>query len=262
MSITPSYFYHQTTRKAVVLFGTLFNDMKIMKPDGSEVNVPLTYSAKQKWYSILIEKATHQNENTKGKNQPEAITFPRLAYLLTSMSYDGSRHVSAVNNIINEHENGLWHKKVLQPVPYNMNFDLYLISRTMEDGLQVVEQIIPFFTPRLSVSINEIPDIGIERDVEIVLNSIDRTDDFEGDYSGFSTYTWTMSFKMEMNFYGPVREHKIIKKVTTNLHPVNNENDIDIFYDQDTHIVNPFEASISDQWSIDHFKDIVEIEYE
>ena len=260
MSITPSYFYHQTTRKAVTLFGTLFNDIHIQKPDGVDIKVPLTYSAKQKWYSIMIEKLTHQNENTKKKNQPEAITFPRLAYLLTSIDYDGSRHTSSINNIIAEHDNGLYHKKVLQPVPYNLSFDLYLISRTMEDGLQIVEQIIPFFTPRLSVTIDEIPDIGITRDVEIVLTSVNHTDDFEGAYEGFATYTWTLGFKMEMNYYGPVRDQRIIKRVITSTIPVNMQNEVELIYNKDIQTVNPFEAAFEDPWSIDYDK--VKVEYE
>lgn len=260
MSITPSYFYHQTTRKAVVLFGTLFNDIHIKKPDGVDIKVPLTYSSKQKWYSILADKTSHYNENTGKVNQPEGITFPRLAYILTSIDYDGARHTSSLNNIIAEHDNGLYHKKVLQPVPYNLSFDLYLISRTMEDGLQIVEQIIPFFTPRLSVTIDEIPDIGITRDVEIVLNSVQHTDDFEGGYDGFVTYTWALRFKMEMNYYGPIRDQRIIKRVITSAIPVSQQNEPELKYNKDIQTVNPFEAHFEDPWTIDYEK--IKVEYE
>ena len=260
MSITPTYFYHQTTRKAVVLFGTLFNDIHIKKPDGTDIVVPLIYSSKQKWYSILAEKTSHYNENTKKKNQPEAITFPRLAYLLTSVQYNGTRHTSSRNNIISQHDDGLLHKRVLQPVPYDLSFELYLISRTMEDGLQVVEQIMPFFTPRLSVTIDEIPEIDITRDVEIVLTSVNHTDDFEGNFDGFATYTWTLGFKMEMNYYGPIREHKIIKKVSTALMAVNAVGDPIDKHNEETQIVNPFEASYEDEWAIDINKVVVHYE--
>ena len=260
MSITPSYFYHQTTRKAVALFGTLFNDIHIKKPDGADIKVPLTYSAKQKWYSILIEKTSHFNEKTGKVNQPEGITFPRLAYILTSINYNGTRHTSSLNNVIATPDNGLYHKKVLQPVPYDLTFDLYLISRTMEDGLQIVEQIIPFFTPRLSVTINEIPEIDITRDVEIVLNSVQHTDDFEGAYEGFSMYTWTLGFKMEMNYYGPIRDQRIIKRVITNVIPINKEDKVIPKHNRDISTVNPFEADFYDPWEIDHEKIVVEYE--
>ena len=208
----------------------------------------------------MVDKLSHYNENTQKRNHPEGITFPRLAYLLTSIDYDGTRHVSSTNNIISNHDNGLYHKKVLQPVPYNLSFDLYLISRTMEDGLQIVEQIIPFFTPRLSVTIDEIPDIDITRDVEIVLTSVNHTDDFEGAYEGFATYTWTLGFKMEMNYYGPVRDQRIIKKVITSAIPVNTQNEAEKRYVQDIQTVNPFEAAFEDPWKIDYSKVIVEYE--
>lgn len=216
MSLTPERFYHETTRKMVVLFGTLFNNITIAKPDGEEVKVPLTYSSKQKWYEMMVQRVSHtlKHEGDELQQDTEAITFPRLAYILNSFTYDSARKVSSRNNIVQvNRRDKTTHKRVFAPVPYNLSFELYLISRTMHDGLQVLEQILPFFTPRLSVTFDEIPEIGLERDVEVVLNGVQFNSDYEGEFQGFTTYSWTLNFTVEANFFGPIRNQKIIRKV-------------------------------------------------
>lgn len=249
MSITPSHFYHQTTRKMVVLFGTLFNDIKIKKPDGKYVKVPLTYSSKQRWYSILQDKEEHDVDGN-GVKRPEAITYPRLAYSLTDISYDASRKLSSRNMLISENKDDNVRNRVLAPVPYNLSFELYLISRTMEDGLQIIEQIIPFFTPRFSVTINELDELNLSRDIEIVLNNVSYTDDYEGGYTdgGITTYTWTLSFKMETNFYGPTKKQPIIKKIDLGAY-IGTPEDNDILSMTEVSI-SPDNAHINDEFEI------------
>lgn len=256
MSLTPEYFYHQTTRKMVVLFGTLFNNLTIKKPDGSDIVVPLTYSAKQKWYSVMMDKLTHTT--AQGDIQkPEAMTLPRMAYILTSMSYDSARHCSSRNLVLQEEQSHpLARTRVFHPVPYNLSFDLYLASRTMEDGLQVIEQILPFFTPRLSVTFDELPEIGIDRDVEIVLTGISHNDEYLGDLSsGFTMYDWTLGFNLEANYYGPLRTKPIIRRVTTTVRP--NPSTI---ADQVNVSAVPMTSGLDDIWEFE--KNLVVVDFE
>lgn len=260
MSLTPERFYHETTRKMVVLFGTLFNNITIAKPDGTEVKVPLTYSSKQKWYEKMIQRITHtlKHEGDEIQQDTEAITFPRLAYILQSFNYDSARKVSSRNNIVQlNRKDKTVHKRVFAPVPYNLSFELYLISRTMHDGLQVLEQILPFFTPRLSVTFDEIPEIGLERDVEVVLNGVQFTPDFEGDFQGITTYSWTLSFTVEANFFGPIRNQKIIRKVVVT--PMTAPDDRDMVRSQ-IHTPDPEDAFYNEEW--EHAVKTAKVEWE
>ena len=277
MSISPTYFYHQSIRKAVVIFGTLFNDIQVKKPDDTYIKIPLTYASKQKWFSRLIQKMTHLNDDGRvDTTEVESMTFPRMAYILNSLQYDPSRKISSVQKIVAKDSNepkDSRRKRIFAPVPYTLSFELYLISRTMEDGLQIIEQIVPFFTPRFSVTTNEIPEIGIERDIEIILNDgiavftadvhidngkimkgVSYQSDFEGSFDTFNLYNWTLDFAMEYNLYPPVRNEKIVKKVTVETIPALSTLSM---YEKSNYTVDPFDAEIEDEWKTIFSKSIV-----
>lgn len=258
MSISPTYFYHQSIRKAVVIFGTLFNDIQVKKPDDTYIKIPLTYASKQKWFSRLIQKMTHLNDDGRvDTTEVESMTFPRMAYILNSLQYDPSRKISSVQKIVAKDSNepkDSRRKRIFAPVPYTLSFELYLISRTMEDGLQIIEQIVPFFTPRFSVTTNEIPEIGIERDIEIILNGVSYQSDFEGSFDTFNLYNWTLDFAMEYNLYPPVRNEKIVKKVTVETIPALSTLSM---YEKSNYTVDPFDAEIEDEWKTIFSKSIV-----
>jgi len=210
MAIT-NHFYHGTTRKIIVAFGTIFNNITVTRTDGKIIAVPLTYSSKEKFYITLKQNA---NLNRLGN-----MVLPRMGFVITDMSYDEERKKSSIGKFHAESLDNLTHKKMFLPVPWNISIDLSIYSRNMEDGLQLVEQIIPFFKPSFNITINELDEMGVERDIPIVLNDVSQDDTSEGDVSdSFRLLRWDFNFTVKANFYGPVKDQKIIKKVYVDYH--------------------------------------------
>jgi hypothetical protein len=210
MALTP-HFYHETTRKIIVCFGTLFNNIEVHRKDNKVIKVPLTYASKEKFYLTL-----KQNYDL---NKLANITLPRIGFIITDIAYDFERKQSSIGkfhaNSIDDHV----HKKMFLPVPYDIQIELSIYSRNMNDGLQIIEQIIPFFKPSFNITINELDEMGVLRDIPIILDSIDHDDTSEGDLSeGFRLLRWDLSFTVKANFYGPVKDQKVIKKVYIDYH--------------------------------------------
>ena len=206
-----TYSYNQVMRKSVVGFGTLFNDIEIRKyhDDGSvyqRMKVPLAYGPRQKFLARLTE----QPQLTR----PNAITLPRLAFEMTGMLYDPTRKQSPVQYCLTE-ENSEGLKKTYVPVPYNLEFELNVLSKTQDDCLQIVEQIVPYFQPSFNLSMKLVDEANIRRDVPIVLNSITFDDDYEGDFSTRRSLVYTLRFTLKTYIYGPTSDTGLIKKAIT-----------------------------------------------
>ena len=206
-----TYQYNQIMRKSVVGFGTLFNDIEIRKyhDDGSvyqRMKVPLAYGPRQKFLARLTE----QPQLTR----PNAITLPRLAFEMTGMLYDPTRKQSPVQYCLTEENNeGL--KKTYVPVPYNLEFELNVLSKTQDDCLQIVEQIVPYFQPSFNLSMKLVDEANIRRDVPIILNSITFDDDYEGDFATRRSLVYTLRFTLKTYIYGPTSDTGLIKKAIT-----------------------------------------------
>lgn len=206
-----TYQYNQIMRKSVVGFGTLFNDIEIRKyhDDGSvyqRMKVPLAYGPRQKFLARLTE----QPQLTR----PNAITLPRLAFEMTGMVYDPTRKQSPVQYCLTEENNeGL--KKTYVPVPYNLEFELNVLSKTQDDCLQIVEQIVPYFQPSFNLSMKLVDEANIRRDIPIILNSITFDDDYEGDFSTRRSLVYTLRFTLKTYIYGPTSDTGLIKKAIT-----------------------------------------------
>ena len=204
-------FYHETTRKVVVAFGTLFNDIHLVRKDNSgtiqqSMKVPLAYGPRQK-YLVRLNDDPDLSKST-------AVTLPRIGFEISGMSYDPSRKLQRVQKF----------KKVkgakasqldtqYMPVPYNIDFELYILSKQSDDALQIVEQILPYFQPDYTVTINDNTDMGIKRDVPVILNSIGYEDDYQGDFASRRAIIYTLSFTAKFYLYGPVTSSKVIKTV-------------------------------------------------
>lgn len=205
MAIT-DHFYHGSTRKIIVAFGTLFNNLTVNRKDGKVITVPLTYASKEKFY--LTYK---QNVNM---NRAANLILPRMGFIITDMGYDFERKTSSIGKFHAMSSVDNSHKKMYNPVPYDIQIQLSIYSRNMIDGLQVVEQIVPFFKPSFNITINELETMGVLRDIPIILDSISHDDTSEGDVSDeFRLLRWDLDFTIKANFYGPVQDQKIIKKV-------------------------------------------------
>ena len=206
-----TYQYNQIMRKSVVGFGTLFNDIEIRKyhDDGSvyqRMKVPLAYGPRQKFLARLTE----QPQLTR----PNAITLPRLAFEMTGMVYDPTRKQSPVQYCLTE-ENSEGLKKTYVPVPYNLEFELNVLSKTQDDCLQIVEQIVPYFQPSFNLSMKLVDEANIRRDIPIILNSITFDDDYEGDFATRRSLVYTLRFTLKTYIYGPTSDTGLIKKAIT-----------------------------------------------
>ena len=210
-----TYFYHEILRKTIIAFGTLFNDVHIKHDDRSggtisETKVPLIYGPKQKF----LAKLEQQEELTKAT----AITLPRMSFEMTSMNYDSSRKASVTRTfkaIDSRDPSNTKAKKVYLPVPYNVGFELNVMTKLNDDALQIVEQILPFFQPAFNVTIDLVDSIGEKRDIPIVLENISFSDEYEGDFSTRRVLMYTFNFNAKTYLFGPVADSTegLIKKV-------------------------------------------------
>ena len=209
-----TYFYHQTSRKMVVAFGTLFNNIEVRRTDSSDavteiIKIPLSYGPKDK---MLIRISQDPNLNPK-----VALTVPRLGFELTAMSYDGARKLNTMGRNVKTGTTGL--KKQFNPVPYNWDFSLYVFVKNAEDGTQILEQILPFFTPDFTVTMSLISGMSIKMDIPLILNSVSSEDTYEGDFATRRSIIWTLSFIMKGFLYPSVTDNaKVITSSVVDTH--------------------------------------------
>ena len=204
-------FYHETIRKIVISFGTMFNGIQLVRKDNSgtitqTMKVPLAYGPREKFLVRLREDADLTKQ--------VAITLPRIGFEIKNLSYDSARKMSRVQRF--KKVKGANTKQLdtqYMPVPYNLEFELYVMAKQSDDALQIVEQILPYFQPDYALAINDMADMGISRDVPIVLNSISYEDSYDGDFTARRALIYTLSFTTKFYLYGPVTSAKVIKTV-------------------------------------------------
>ena len=206
-----AHFYNEATRKTVIGFGTLFNNIELKKVDPNtgdvlEVEkVPLAYGPKQKFLTRL-----EQNPDVSNK---VAITLPRLYFEMTGITYDSARKTSPVQKYRTTiAEDGTEVKTQYVPVPYDMSFELGIIAKSQDDGLQILEQILPFFQPNFNITLNMISDMEEKRDIAIVLNNINYEDDWDDNFLDRRSIVWTLNFTAKSYIYGPYTKADVIRK--------------------------------------------------
>ena len=205
-----TYFYHEITRKTVIAFGTLFNDIYVRHEDGagndiSEMKVPVAYGPRQKFLA-RIQQQPELNKATQ-------ITLPRMSFEISSIQYDPTRK-SGITQTFKVKE-GEQMKKVFMPVPYNLGFELNILTKLQDDGLQILEQILPFFQPGFTLSVDLVKSIGEKRDIPMVLQSITQQDDYEGDFATRRALIYTLQFTAKTFMFGPIADtpEGLIRKV-------------------------------------------------
>ena len=210
-----SYFYHQNIRKTIIAFGNLFNNLYIKHQDGdgndySDVRVPLAYGPTQKFLARLEQQAD--------LNKPVAITLPRMSFEMNSIKYDPARKSGISQSFKSSDGNNI--KKVFMPVPYNIGFELNIMAKLNDDVLQIIEQILPFFQPAFSVTIDMVDIIGEKKDIPIVLDDISFRDDYEGDFSTRRILLYTLQFTAKTYLFGPISDSTdgLIRKVQVDMY--------------------------------------------
>ena len=205
-------FYHETIRKIIVAFGTTFNNVQLVRKDNSgnitqSMKVPLAYGPKEKF---LVRLRADPDLSSK-----VAITLPRIGFEIQNLAYDGTRKLSRVQKFkkVNTGNSTRTLDTQFMPVPYNLDIVLYVLAKQSDDALQIVEQILPFFQPDYTITVNDMADMGIKRDVPIILNSISYEDNYEGDFDQRRALIYTMNFTCKFYLYGPVTSSNIIRTV-------------------------------------------------
>lgn len=206
---------HDSLRKYIIVFGTVFNDIYINRLSNTgevlqTLKVPLTYGPKDKVLSRL-------EQNPKMDNQV-GIILPRISFEMTTMEYDPTRKLNTLNKLTKQSTTAGADDEVkyqYQPVPYDMQFEMNILVKNAEDGTRIVEQIVPYFTPDFTVSVNIVPEVDSSRDIPIILNSISSRDEYEGSFEQRRALIWTLNFTMKGWLYGPTKKSKLIKYAET-----------------------------------------------
>jgi hypothetical protein len=210
------YFYHEIIRKTVIAFGTLFNKIQIRKTDDSGnvvsvIEVPLAYGPTQKFLARL--------EQSPDLNKPFQMNLPRMSFEISGINYDSRRKTTVTQTFLSHNISDKSDiRKAYMPVPYDIDFELSIMTKQNDDMLQVIEQILPYFQPSYNLTVDLIESIGEKRDIPIILNSINMQDDYEGDFSTRRALIYTLRFTAKTYLFGPVSTDNatsdIIKKVS------------------------------------------------
>ena len=210
-----NYFYNESMRRMTIGFGQIFNNIQIKRKDDTgkviqTIRVPLAYGPKEKFLVRLDQQSSLNNREF-------AITLPRMGFEISSISYDPTRKLTRIQKFkqVKSAADG----KVLDfnytPVPYNISYNLYSFTASAEAGLQIIEQILPFFQPDFTVTINAIPSLNIKRDIPIILNSVNYEDTYSGDFTTRRAVIYTLNFTAKTYLFGPSTSQKVIKTVQT-----------------------------------------------
>ena len=205
-------FYHESIRKVIIAFGTMFNNVQLVRKDNDgnitqTMKVPLAYGPRQKWLVRLNEDADLA--------KAVAVTLPRIGFEIQNLSYDPGRKLNRVQKYKKVKASSKTEKLDTQfmPVPYNLSVQLYVMAKQSDDALQIVEQILPYFQPDYTLTINDMADMGIKRDVPIILNDISYEDNYQGDFESRRALIYTLDFTAKFYLYGPVTSTSVIKTV-------------------------------------------------
>jgi len=216
-------YYHETIRKYVAVFGTLFNDINIQRRNSAgviteQIKVPIAYEAKDK---LILRMRAVQAEGSV------AATLPRMGFVMNGIAYDGTRKLNTLGQVYaaNTAASTSTLMKQYNPVPYNFDFSLSAMVDNSEDGAQIFEQIVPFFTPEFTVSVNLVPSMNVKPDISIILNGTTVEDSFEGDFTTRREIIWSFTFQLKGYIYPDVKSGSVTKSVIVALRMPSEEAD-------------------------------------
>ena len=210
-------FYNQGFRKLIIAFGQIFNNIVIQRTNSTggvtaRIKVPLAYAPKEKFLVRLDQQANLESREF-------ATTLPRMGFEITGLAYDPSRKLTRVQKYskVKSGESGEKMNYNYTPVPYNISMNLYVFTATAEDGLQIIEQILPYFQPDYTVTVNVVPDLGIKRDIPIVLGNIGYEDTYDGAFTQRRAVIYTLGFTSKTYLFGPMNNQGVIKTVQADI---------------------------------------------
>ena len=211
-------FYNQGFRKLIIAFGQIFNNIVIQRTNSSggvtaRIKVPLAYAPKEKFLVRLDQQANLESREF-------ATTLPRMGFEITGLAYDASRKLTRVQKYskVKSGEDGKKMNYNYSPVPYNISMSLYVFTATAEDGLQIIEQILPFFQPDYTVTVNVVPELNIKRDIPIVLGNINYEDTYDGSFTQRRAVIYSLSFTAKTYLFGPMNNQSVIKQTQSDIY--------------------------------------------
>ncbi len=210
-----TYFYNKNIRNVVILFGTVFNDIIVRRVTSAgatqeEFRVPIAYGPSEK-FLVRLREAT---DISKGK---VGLTLPRMSFEFTSIVYDPARKLQTTKRYkkVKSGDNTKL-TTIYNPVPYNFDFTLSVMVKNSDDGTQILEQILPYFTPEYQVTLNEMSTMGIKRDIPIIFTGLSTEDSYEGDFLTRRALIHTLTFTVQAFLYGPTSDVGVIREVDVN----------------------------------------------
>ena len=209
----PSHFDNQLIRKYLVAFGSFFDNISVVRTNDTtkqKIAVPIEYGPKERWLTRIVQDPKF----LQGVGQ----IVPRMAYEMTGFSYDSTRKLNTLNKLTFPSATAQRLARTYVGVPYNLTIDLHILTKYQTDAFQIVEQILPFFTPDLQFAINVIPSLGLVDQVPLVIAGVTHSDNYEGDFEHRRAITWTLTFTMKVNVYGPQKTQAQIDDVLVDLY--------------------------------------------
>lgn len=214
-----SHFYHEKTRKAVAIFGRLFNNVYIIRKNASgavisQIKLPLAYAPKSRYIDRIRENPELSTD------EDVAIKLPRASFEISNFSYDTTRQLTKLSNFSKPGSTGSQRTKMYSPVPYNLGFTLNIYAKSHDDALQVVEQILPTFNPQYTVSIKPFADKypDFVEDIPIIIQQVSFADDYDGSLQQRRTIIYTLEFEMKLQYYGSLdAESAIIREANADI---------------------------------------------
>lgn len=254
-NVNPYYF--ATLRRITVCFGTLFDNIVLYRfsQNGGKgtitktIKVPLAYAESEKWYNELkeyVHAPQMLEQSPEDKKTRVAKTLPRLSFELTGIQYDPKRKLQTTGSVqkpTTTNPNAVL--KQLNPVPYDISYDLNIAVKNIDDGFQILEQILSNFTPSWTLNVIDVPELNIERDVPVIFAGITKQDTYEGSYEEERILTWTLSFVVKGYIYPSVGDYGVIKEVIAR---VSEQTDYSNPVSTVTVSVNPSGANVEDSW--------------
>lgn len=212
--------------------------MRYINDFGQVIRVPIHFTSKEKFSEFILVKSDYDSALDTD------ITFPRFGFELQSVDYDPVRASNPMARMrdINEEK----HIYMLNRVPYNFSFTLYLATTKVEDSLKIIEQIVPFFTPELNITIKDKADFGYATDIPIVLSNMSLSIDNQGSFETRRTVMWQLNFIAKGYLYSNTREQKRIKETIIKME----DSDFEKVYETLVSEIIPRDAEKTDSYSI------------
>ena len=239
-----SPYYRSTIRNYVIAFGSIFDDITIDRRNANgdvleTIKVPLAYGSSQKYLARINQPAGNLGYSV-------AITLPRMSFEISGFTYAPERKFSKTQKMSRPNSADPNTKNyVYNPVPYDIGFTLTVMAKNADDATQIVEQILPYFTPTFNIPIKEANELSVIRDTGLTLNSVSYEDDYEGDFLSRRALLWTLEFTLNGFFYGVPRDQKIIRTSTATVGDLDSS---EVTYAEATVTTNPSDALQTDNY--------------